>query len=131
MIRYRLKIGCAKSILLTLSLIHIYGDFANKIGTYMVAVLARRHGIPFYVAAPLSSIDRKIASGAEIPIEERSGAEVRGFGALQWASDEVAVRNPAFDVTPAELVSALITERGLVAPPTTTGIAALFDLPAR
>jgi methylthioribose-1-phosphate isomerase len=107
------------------------GDFANKIGTYMVAVLARRHGIPFYVAAPLSSIDRKIASGAEIPIEERSGAEVRGFGALQWASDEVAVRNPAFDVTPAELVSALITERGLVAPPTTTGIAALFDLPAR
>jgi methylthioribose-1-phosphate isomerase len=107
------------------------GDFANKIGTYMVAVLARRHGIPFYVAAPLSSIDRKIASGAEIPIEERSGAEVRGFGALQRASDEVAVRKPAFDVTPAELVSALITERGLVAPPTTTGIAALFDLPAR
>jgi methylthioribose-1-phosphate isomerase len=102
------------------------GDFANKIGTYMVAVLARRHGIPFYVAAPLSTIDRQLADGREIPIEERNASEVRGFGALQWASADVPVRNPAFDVTPAELVSALITERGVVGPPTTAGIAALF-----
>jgi len=103
------------------------GDVANKIGTYMVAVLARRHGIPFYVAAPLSTIDRQLAHGGLIPIEERNAEEVRGFGALQWVSAEVAVRNPAFDVTPAELVSALITERGVLEPPTAAGIAALFD----
>lgn len=103
------------------------GDFANKIGTYMVAVLAQRHGIPFYVAAPLSSIDLQCASGRDIPIEERSAAEVRGFGEQLWAPADVAVRNPAFDVTPAELVSALITEKGVVARPTMAGIAALFD----
>jgi methylthioribose-1-phosphate isomerase len=102
------------------------GDVANKIGTYMVAVLARRHGIPFYVAAPLSTIDRSIASGRDIPIEERGGDEVRGFGALRWAPDAVAVRNPAFDVTPAELVTALITEGGVVHQPTAAAIAALF-----
>jgi methylthioribose-1-phosphate isomerase len=103
------------------------GDFANKIGTYMVAVLAQRHGIPFYVAAPLSTIDLQRASGREIPIEERGAAEVRGFGAQRWAPADVAVRNPAFDVTPAELVSALITEKGVVARPTAAAIAALFD----
>jgi methylthioribose-1-phosphate isomerase len=103
------------------------GDVANKIGTYMVAVLARRHRIPFYVAAPLSSIDRALQSGRDIPIEERAAAEVRGFGEQRWAPADVAVRNPAFDVTPAELVSALITERGVVAPPDAAGIAGLFD----
>jgi methylthioribose-1-phosphate isomerase len=102
------------------------GDVANKIGTYMVAVLAQRHGIPFYVAAPLSTIDRSIANGGGIPIEERDGAEVRGFGGLNWAPQGVAVRNPAFDVTPAELVTALITERGVVRRPCTRGIEALF-----
>jgi len=102
------------------------GDVANKIGTYMVAVLARRHGIPFYVACPLSTIDRTIATGADIPIEERSAAEVRGFGAVQWASETTRTRNPAFDVTPAELVSALITERGVVPEPDAEKIAALF-----
>jgi methylthioribose-1-phosphate isomerase len=105
------------------------GDFANKIGTYMLAVLAHRHGIAFYVAAPLSSIDRTLASGAQIPIEERHGAEVRGFAEQRWAPLDVAVRNPAFDVTPAELVTALITERGVVSSPTAAGIAALFDDP--
>ncbi len=103
------------------------GDFANKIGTYMVAVLAHRHGIPFYVAAPLSTIDLQLASGREIPIEERAAAEVRGFGEQRWAPADVAVRNPAFDVTPAELVSALITEKGVVVRPTTASIAALFE----
>ncbi len=102
------------------------GDFANKIGTYMVAVLAHRHGIPFYVAAPLSTIDRRIADGHAIPIEERDAAEVRGFGSLQWAADEVPVRNPAFDVSPADLVTALITEVGVLRCPTREGIAALF-----
>jgi len=103
------------------------GDFANKIGTYMVAVLAHRHRIPFYVAAPLSTIDRRLADGAGIPIEERDGDEVRGFGALRWAPADVPVRNPAFDVTPADLVTALITEQGVVHAPTTAGIAALYD----
>jgi methylthioribose-1-phosphate isomerase len=103
------------------------GDFANKIGTYMVAVLAQRHGIPFYVAAPLSTIDLQRANGRDIPIEERSAVEVRGYGGQRWAPADVAVRNPAFDVTPAELVTALITEKGVVAPPTAAAIAALFD----
>jgi len=102
------------------------GDVANKIGTYMVAVLARRHGIPFYVACPLSTIDRQTASGADIPIEERDPVEVTGYRECQWAAAGVAVRNPAFDVTPAELVTALITESGVVMAPDRDGIAALF-----
>lgn len=102
------------------------GDMANKIGTYMVAVLARRHNIPFYVACPLSTIDRNIASGADIPIEERAPEEVTGFRDCQWAAHGVSVRNPAFDVTPAELVTALITEKGVVAAPDREKIAALF-----
>ena len=89
------------------------GDVANKIGTYMVAVLAQRHGIPFYVACPTSTIDMALPTGADIPIEERHASEVRGHGATAWAPPGVAVRNPAFDVTPAELVTALITERGV------------------
>ena len=103
------------------------GDVANKIGTYMVAVLARRHDIPFYVACPLSTIDRDIPTGREIPIEERAAAEVRGFGQIDWAPPGVATRNPAFDVTPAELVTALITEKGVVEKPDAAKIAALFD----
>jgi methylthioribose-1-phosphate isomerase len=102
------------------------GDVANKIGTYMVAVLARRHNIPFYVACPLSTIDLKIASGADIPIEERAPAEVTGFRDCQWAAEGVTVRNPAFDVTPAELVTGLITEKGVVMAPNRDKIAALF-----
>ncbi len=102
------------------------GDVANKIGTYMVAVLARRHGIPFYVAAPLSTIDLRIADGSGIPIEEREADEVRGFGAARWAPADVPVRNPAFDVTPADLVTALITERGVVRQPCRGTIAALM-----
>ena len=89
------------------------GDVANKIGTYMVAVLAQRHGIPFYVACPTSTIDMALPTGADIPIEERHASEVRGHGTTTWAPPGVAVRNPAFDVTPAELVTALITERGV------------------
>ena len=102
------------------------GDVANKIGTYMIAVLARRHRIPFYVAAPLSTIDPRIASGEAIPIEERGAAEVRGHAGLEWTPAGVAVRNPAFDVTPAELVTALITEKGVVAAPDRGKIAALL-----
>jgi methylthioribose-1-phosphate isomerase len=102
------------------------GDVANKIGTYMVAVLAHRHHIPFYVACPLSTIDLNTADGSRIPIEERSGDEVLGYGAVQWAAAGVSVRNPAFDVTPAELVTALITEKGIVRAPDRAKLAALF-----
>ncbi len=101
------------------------GDVANKIGTYGVAVLARRHGIPFYVAAPLSTIDPAAASGDDIPLEERAAAEVTGYGDTQWAPQGVAVRNPVFDVTPAELVTALITERGVMFSPDTAKIRTL------
>ncbi len=103
------------------------GDVANKIGTYMVAVLAKRHGIPFYVACPLSTIDLSIAQGKDIPIEERSSDEVMGFRDYRWAPEGVSVRNPAFDVTPAELVTALITEKGVVHHPNIQNIFALFN----
>ena len=102
------------------------GDVANKIGTYMVAVLAKRHNIPFYVACPLSTIDRSISSGAEIPIEERPISEVTGYQDMQWAAKGVSVRNPAFDVTPVDLVTGLITEKGVVLRPNTEKIETLF-----
>ncbi|MGH8674216.1 MAG: S-methyl-5-thioribose-1-phosphate isomerase, partial [Burkholderiales bacterium] len=93
------------------------GDVANKIGTYMLAVLARRHALPFYVAAPLSTFDSKIADGMKIPIEERAPGEITGFRGTRWAPQGIAVRNPAFDVTPAELVSAIVCEKGVVREP--------------
>lgn len=102
------------------------GDVANKIGTYMIAVLARRHGIPFYVAAPLSTIDAALDNGGAIPIEERGASEVRGHAGLEWAPAGVAVRNPVFDITPAELVTALITEKGVVRAPDRGKIASLL-----
>jgi methylthioribose-1-phosphate isomerase len=93
------------------------GDVANKIGTYGVAVAARHHGIPLYVAAPTSTLDRHTPDGASIDIEQRDGDEVRrGFGQLT-APGGVRVHNPAFDVTPAELVTAIITDRGVFRPP--------------
>ncbi len=101
------------------------GDVANKIGTYPLAVMARRHGVPFYVAAPLSSIDLNCPSGEYIPIEERSGREITEFGGRQVAPKGVRTFNPAFDVTPAELVTAIITERGIAYPPFTESLAAL------
>ena len=94
------------------------GDTANKIGTYTLAVLARRHGLPFYVAAPLSTFDRSMANGSLIPIEERPADEVTGYRGQRWAPERVAVRNPAFDVTPADLVTAIICEKGVVPAPT-------------
>ncbi len=89
------------------------GDTANKIGTYGLAVLAKHHRVPFYIAAPFSTIDPAIASGAEIPIEERGAEEVRRVGGRTIAPDSSPVFNPAFDVTPAELISAIVTERGV------------------
>ena len=102
------------------------GDVANKIGTYPLAVLAKRHGIPFYVAAPLSTFDPKISDGSQIPIEERPAAEVTGYRGTRWAPEGVSVRNPAFDVTPAELITAIISEKGIASPPYRESIAALL-----
>jgi methylthioribose-1-phosphate isomerase len=93
------------------------GDTANKIGTYSLAVLAAHHSVPFYVAAPFSTIDPSIASGAQIPIEERDAGEVRRVGGQRTAPSASPVFNPAFDVTPAELIAAIVTERGVVRPP--------------
>ncbi|HZM46117.1 MAG TPA: S-methyl-5-thioribose-1-phosphate isomerase [Burkholderiales bacterium] len=105
------------------------GDVANKIGTYGVAVLAQRHGIPFYVACPLSTIDLAVASGADIPIEERGAEEVTGYGGVRWAPEGVAARNPVFDVTPAALVTALITEKGVIQAPDREKLRKLFEGP--
>jgi methylthioribose-1-phosphate isomerase len=93
------------------------GDTANKIGTYSVAVLAKEHGIPFYVAAPWSTIDLDTRDGAAIPIEERNPREVTHVGSNQLAPEGVQVRNPSFDVTPAKYITAIITERGVYRPP--------------
>ncbi|MGQ9475198.1 MAG: S-methyl-5-thioribose-1-phosphate isomerase [Actinomycetota bacterium] len=93
------------------------GDAANKIGTYTLAVLAHRHGLPFYVAAPLSTLDLGIADGSAIPIEERDASEVTDWGGRRTVPLGVQARNFAFDVTPAELISAIITERGVARPP--------------
>lgn len=103
------------------------GDVANKIGTYPLAVMARRHGVPFYVAAPLSSIDLECPDGEQIPIEERSAREITEFAGRRIAPKGVAVFNPAFDVTPAELVTAIITERGVAYPPYSESLRALKE----
>jgi len=105
--------------------IALNGDTANKIGTYSVAVLAAVHGIPFYVAAPLSTFDFSIKTGAEIPIEERSAAEVTTFRGVAIAPKNINVYNPAFDVTPAALITAIVTEKGVVAKPDARKIARL------
>jgi methylthioribose-1-phosphate isomerase len=101
------------------------GDVANKIGTYSVAVLAKEHGIPFYVAAPLSTIDLETADGSGIPIEERSDREVTHVGAARVTPDGARIRNPAFDVTPARYVTAIVTEEGIARPPYNESLAAL------
>ncbi len=102
------------------------GDTANKIGTYTMAVLAKRHAIPFVVACPVSTIDPHTPTGNEIPIEERAGSEVRGYGETDWAAEGIRIRNPAFDVTPAELVAALVTEKGVIQAPDEAKISALL-----
>ena len=103
------------------------GDVANKIGTYPLAVLARRHGIPFYVAAPLSSFDPKLPDGSHIAIEERGADEVTGYRGTRWAPEGVAVRNPAFDITPAELITGIVCEKGVVLAPDRKKLQALMS----
>jgi methylthioribose-1-phosphate isomerase len=99
------------------------GDTANKIGTYTVAVLANAHGVPFYIAAPMSTVDVSCPNGQGIPIEERSAVEVTEILGMRMAPEGVAARHPAFDVTPARLITAIITDRGVLRPPYSESIA--------
>ena len=103
------------------------GDTANKIGTYSVAILAREHRIPFYVAAPLSTIDLKTPDGSHIPIEERNAKEVTHVAGARLAPEGALVWNPAFDVTPAHLIAGIITERGIVRPPYVDSLKRAFE----
>ncbi|MFZ3116580.1 MAG: S-methyl-5-thioribose-1-phosphate isomerase [Syntrophales bacterium] len=104
------------------------GDVANKIGTYSIAVLAKENSLPFYVAAPLSTIDVSLPHGQDIPIEERKGAEVLSMGGTRTAPAGMATYNPAFDITPHRYVTAIVTEAGIAIPPYETGIKELFHI---
>ncbi len=112
-----MKKGEIKKVVVGADRIVANGDFANKIGTYSVAVLAKEHGIPFYVAAPYSTFDLSLRSGEEIPIEERNRNEVLVINGKRIAPEEVKIKNPAFDVTPSRYVSGIITEKGVILPP--------------
>jgi methylthioribose-1-phosphate isomerase len=103
------------------------GDVANKVGTYGVAILAKEHGIPFYVAAPISTVDMATADGSGIPIEQRNTKEVSHIGGKQMVPDGVSIENPAFDVTPAKYVAAIITERGIAKAPYGESLKKLVD----
>ena len=114
---YFLQSGKVDLVLVGADRIDRNGDTANKIGTYMLAVLARENGVPFYVVAPTSTVDLSIASGTDIPIEERDPREVTHIGAERIAPEGVPVANPAFDVTPHRYITAIVTEKGIVYPP--------------
>jgi methylthioribose-1-phosphate isomerase len=103
------------------------GDTANKIGTYTVAVLAHEHKIPFYVAAPLSTIDLATPDGDQIPIEERDGREITHIGSSRLTPEGANIRNPAFDVTPHRYIAGIITEKGIVRPPFAEGLRRAFE----
>jgi methylthioribose-1-phosphate isomerase len=112
-----MKMGEISLVVVGADRIAANGDAANKIGTYSLAVLAREHGIPFYVAAPFSTFDLTLSSGEAIPIEERDPREVLEWGTVRMAPEGVSARYPAFDVTPHHLISGIITERGVLSPP--------------
>lgn len=124
---YMMKKGLINAVVVGADRIAANGDVANKIGTYSVAVLAKEHGIPFYVAAPLSTIDMKIKHGDQIPIEERNSVEVTHMKGRRIAPTGIKVKNPAFDVTPSKLVTAIITEKGAVSKPYSKGLRSLFS----
>jgi methylthioribose-1-phosphate isomerase len=121
-----MKLGRVKAVIVGADRIAANGDTANKIGTYTLGVLAHENQIPFYVAAPLSSIDMRLASGEQIPIEERSPAEVTHLAGVAIAPRNVAARHPAFDVTPHRYITAIITERGVARAPYLKSLKALF-----
>ncbi|MBV6458404.1 MAG: Methylthioribose-1-phosphate isomerase [Fimbriimonadaceae bacterium] len=114
---YLMRLGKVDAVIAGADRIAANGDTANKIGTYTLAVLARAHGIPFYIAAPMSTVDLAIKDGSQIPIEERSAEELTIIDGHCVAPSGCPVYNPAFDVTPAELISAIITEKGVALPP--------------
>jgi methylthioribose-1-phosphate isomerase len=114
---YFMKQGAIDLVLVGADRIAANGDTANKIGTYSLAVLAKEHGLPFYVAAPCSTIDHQTATGQDIPIEERASEEVTHVGGRRMAAEGVKVLNPAFDVTPHTYLSGIITEKGILPPP--------------
>ena len=122
-----MKKGRVQAVVVGSDRIAANGDVANKIGTYMVAVLAHRHGIPFYVAAPLSTVDLNCPTGDDIPIEERDRVEVTHVKGNQLAPDNVGVSNYGFDVTPNELVTAIITEKGVARAPYTESLRKQFE----
>ncbi len=122
-----MKKGRVQAVVVGSDRIAANGDVANKIGTYMVAVLARRHNIPFYVAAPLSTVDMNCPTGEEIPIEERDIREITHVRDIQLAPEGIEVNNYAFDVTPNELVDAIITEKGVARKPFTESLRKMFE----
>ena len=122
-----MKSGKVDAVVVGADRIAANGDAANKIGTYMVAVLANKHNIPFYVAAPITTLDLTLKSGDEIPIEERDSKEVTHVGGKQLAPDGIDVHNPAFDVTPNELITAIITDKGVARAPYTESLQALLS----
>ena len=122
-----MKSGKVNAVVVGADRIAANGDAANKIGTYMVAVLANKHDIPFYVAAPISTLDLTLKTGQDIPIEERDSREVTHIGTQQLAPDGVAVHNPAFDVTPNELITAIITDKGVARQPYVNSLRAIVD----
>jgi methylthioribose-1-phosphate isomerase len=126
MVGHFLKTGKIGAVVVGADRIAANGDTANKIGTYQIAVLARENGVPFYVAAPISTLDLSIPSGESIPIEERPAHEVTHIRGIQIAPD-VEAANPAFDVTPARLITAIITERGVASAPYRDSLARLFS----
>src|SRR5262249_39799339 len=120
--------GKIKAVVVGADRIAANGDVANKIGTYTVAVLAKEHGIPFYVAAPWSTVDMNTPSGEQIPIEQRPRQEITHHGGNQMAPNGVGVENPAFDVTPNKYVTAIITERGVARAPYSEALQALASV---
>ncbi len=127
MVGYLMVAGKVDLVIVGADRIAANGDVANKIGTYGLAVLANKHSLPFYVVAPVSTVDLNLATGAEIPIEERDHAEVTHLAGLPVAPAGVMVWNPAFDITPAHLVTAIITERGIVRAPYPKNLRKLVD----
>ena len=117
-----MKQGEVDQVIVGVDRMALNGDFANKIGTYSLAVLAHHHGVTFYPALPFSSVDPKLESGADIPIEERSAAEVTSIRGVPIAPAGFPARHPAFDVTPHQLVTGIITEKGIIYPPFDEGL---------
>ena len=122
-----MKQGKITAVIIGADRIAANGDTANKIGTYSLSILAKQHGIPFYIAAPSNTFDLNIKTGAEIPIEQRAAEEITAFAKKQIVPDGVAVFNPAFDVTEAQNITAIITEKGVIGSPDTRKIFECFE----